>query len=116
MHEFSIVTALLDMVAADARSHQARAVSGIVVKIGTLSGVVPELFEEAFATCKRGTIAENARLEIIRQEIAIRCPCGYNGGIENLCFQCPACGRTAIEVTDGEEMILQRLELELDEP
>lgn len=115
MHEFSIVAALLDMVATDARSHGARSVSGIVIKIGELSGVVPELFEEAFHTCKRGTIAENAQLDIIRQGITICCPCGYSGGIESLRFLCPKCGSSSIEVTDGEDMILQRLELELEE-
>lgn len=115
MHEFSIVSALLDLVSEEARKHEARAVTKIIVKIGTLSGVVDSLFEEAFHACKIGSIAADAELEIIIQAIEIHCSCGYAGTIELLKFSCPQCGSDDIKVTDGEDMFLQRLELELDE-
>ncbi|PLX99146.1 MAG: hydrogenase maturation nickel metallochaperone HypA [Desulfuromonas sp.] len=113
MHEFSVVSALLDLVTEDARKHKATGVTTITVKVGVMSGIEPELFEEAFHVCKRGTVAETAALELIRQPIEISCPCGYQGGIEGFSFRCPKCGETTIRVSDGEDMILQRLELEL---
>ncbi len=113
MHEFSIISALLDLVEDDVRKHNAKSVTKITVKIGALSGVVIELFDEAFHTCKRGSIAENADLKILRQEIEIQCLCGYSGGIVKRKFICPECGGKDIRVTDGEEIILQRLELEM---
>lgn len=115
MHEFSIVSSLLDLVEADARKHNARAVTRIVIRIGSMSGVVAELLEEAFHVCKRGTIAANADLAIEKQEVQIRCGCGYSGGIEAMRFLCPVCGSPEVEVTAGEEMILQQLEMNVDE-
>ena len=112
MHEFSIVSALLDLVAENARLHNVAKVTGITVKIGVMSGVEPDLFAEAFHTCKRGTVAEQAELNLVRQDIAISCSCGYSGGIEGLSFRCPECGKSDIQVTDGEEMILLRLEMD----
>ncbi len=113
MHEFSIVSHLFELVARDAEKHGAIGVSRIRVKIGVMSGVVPQLFSEAFHTVKRGTLAENAELDIIHQEIVISCACGYTGGIKDRTFICPKCGEHNIEVKDGEELILQQLELEL---
>jgi len=115
MHEFSIVTALLDLVAEDVRRHNASKACRICVKIGVMSGVETELFEEAFHTIKRGTVAEEAALEIIRQPIEISCSCGYSGEIVKMKFLCPECGNRDIQVTDGEEMILQQLEMEVDD-
>lgn len=113
MHEFSIVSHLFELVDRDARKHRATGVTRIRVKIGVMSGVVPQLFSEAFHTIKRGTLAEDAELDIIHQEIIIRCECGYTGGIEDRNFICPKCGQRNIEVIDGEDMILEQLELNL---
>lgn len=113
MHEFSIVSHLLELVARDVRKHNAVAVSRISVKIGVMSGVVPQLFSEAFHTIKRGTAAEHAELEIIHQEVVVSCNCGYLGGIEDNRFVCPRCGNQNIEVREGEDMILQQLEMDL---
>lgn len=115
MHEFSIVSHLLDLVARDIKKYEAIGVSRITVKIGVMSGVVPQLFSEAFHTIKRGTPAENAELDIIEQNILIRCECGYSGEIENNHFICPQCKNRNIDIREGEELILQQLELDMPE-
>ncbi len=113
MHEFSIVSSLLDLVEADARRHNAKAATKVVVRIGEMSGVVAELLAEAFHVCKRGTLADQAELVVEKQEVLIRCHCGYQGTISQRRFICPLCGVADVEVTAGEEMILQQLELEV---
>lgn len=113
MHEFSIVSALLDLVEADVRKHRAQAATRVVVRIGEMSGVVAELLAEAFHVCKRDTSAARAELVIEKQEVLISCRCGYQGPINDRRFLCPACAAAEIEVTAGEEMILQQLELEI---
>ncbi len=111
MHEFSIVSSLLDLVEADVRKHRARAATKVVVRIGEMSGVVAELLAEAFHVCKIGTVAEQAELVLQKQEVLISCGCGYRGTITDRRFSCPVCGMADVEVTAGEEMILQQLEL-----
>ena len=115
MHEFSIVSSLLDLVEANVRQHQARSAIKVVVSVGDMSGVVAELLTEAFHVCKRGTLAEQAELVIEKQEVLIRCGCGYQGPIKKRRFICPVCGVADVEVTAGEEMILQQLEMEAEE-
>lgn len=115
MHEFSIVSSLLDLVEADIRKHNARSATKVVVRIGEMSGVVAELLTEAFHVCKRGTLAEQAELVVEMQEVLIRCGCGYQGVINDRRFICPACGVPDVEVTAGEDMVLQQLELEVGE-
>jgi|SRR6056297_761200 len=115
MHEFSIVSSLLDLVEADVRKHNAKAATRVVVRIGEMSGVVAELLAEAFHVCKHGTLAEQAELVVEKQEVLIRCHCGYQGAINNRCFVCPVCGAADIEVTAGEDMVLQQLEMEVGE-
>lgn len=115
MHEFSIVSSLLDLVEADVLKHRAKAATRVVVRIGEMSGVVAELLAEAFHVCKIGTLAEGAELVIEQQEVLISCGCGYQGPIINRRFICPVCGVAEVEVTAGEEMILQQLELEIGE-
>lgn len=114
MHEFSIVSSLLDLVEADVRKHKAKAASKVVVRIGEMSGVVAELLAEAFHVCKRGTLAERAELVVEKQEVLISCRCGYKGMIKDRRFICPVCGVADVDVTAGEEMILQQLELEVE--
>lgn len=114
MHEFSIVSSLLDLVEANVRKHHARSATKVVVRVGEMSGVVAELLAEAFHVCKRGTLAEQAELVVEKQEVLIRCNCGYQGAINNRRFICPVCGVTDVDVTAGEEMILQQLELDVE--
>ncbi|MFO7813118.1 MAG: hydrogenase maturation nickel metallochaperone HypA [Pelovirga sp.] len=115
MHEFSIVSSLLDLVEADVRKHNARSATRVVVRVGEMSGVVAELLAEAFHVCKHGTCAEQAELVIEKQQVLIRCHCGYQGSIKNRHFVCPVCKMADVEVTAGEDMILQQLELEVGE-
>ena len=115
MHEFSVVSALMSLVSEDAIKYNADKVSRITVSIGVMSGIEPNLFMEAYQSCKKGTVAEDAPLDIIHQEVEISCSCGYCGGIEGVSFLCPKCQTTDIDVTAGEDMILQQLELELSD-
>jgi hydrogenase nickel incorporation protein HypA/HybF len=115
MHEFSIVSSLLDLVEANVRKHNAGSATKVVVRVGEMSGVVAELLAEAFHVCKRGTVAEQAELVVEKQEVLIRCNCGYQGAIKDRRFICPVCGVADVDVTAGEEMILQQLELDLEQ-
>ena len=55
MHEYSIVQALLERVAAEARARRATSVHRLTIRIGELSGVEPELLATAYATFRERT-------------------------------------------------------------
>ena len=114
MHEYSLVRALLDRVEAEARSRNATAVHSISLRIGEASGVVPELFLTAYDMVKEGTLCAGARLDMERVEARWECSgCGREiSGGEIL--SCPGCGLPA-RLVAGDELWLERLELEVEE-
>lgn len=112
MHEYSIVSALLEQVDATAREQKAIAVHGIRVRIGELAGVEPDLFSSAFELCRERTICAQAVLEVTRSPAVWECPdCGQpiaNGEI----LRCPLCNHPA-QMSSGDEIMLERIEMEV---
>ncbi|MEJ2372541.1 MAG: hydrogenase maturation nickel metallochaperone HypA [Sulfurimonas sp.] len=112
MHEYSIVQALLDSCEAQVESNDATSVSKVVVKIGVMSGVEPDLLQTAFDTFKEKTVCENAEFIINTQKVVIECnECKTEKTLEELEYKCDNCGSIDINVIDGEEMYLMQLEL-----
>ena len=112
MHEYSLMTALMERVEQEAAAHGALAVHRVRVRIGELSGVEPELLDSAFAIVRTGTLCERATLEIER--VAARWECSgcrlpLDAG-ERL--RCAACGAPAA-LAAGGEILLGQIELEV---
>ena len=112
MHEYSIVQSLLESCEQHARENDAKEVTKVVVKIGVLSGVEPDLLKTAFDTFKEKTVCNNAIFVMNIQKISIKClKCGKISILEKNEFQCPDCKSVNIDVTDGEDMYLMSLEM-----
>ncbi len=107
MHEYSIVQSLLESCEEHAKQNEASNVTKVVVKIGVLSGVEPDLLKTAFDTFKEKTVCHNSEFIINVQKIEILCnDCGAKSTLEKHEFCCPKCQSTNLEVTDGEDMYL----------
>ena len=112
MHEMSICQALMDQVERIASEQGASRVDKIVLSIGPLAGVEPELLSRAYEISRAQTIAENAELEIETGPIVVECrKCGASGeaGVSRLV--CPSCGDWQVNLTQGDELLLLRLEV-----
>jgi len=112
MHEMSICQALMDQVERIAGEQGASRVDKIVLSIGPLAGVEPELLSRAYEVACLQTIAENAELEIETGPIVVECrKCGASGeaGVSRLV--CPSCGDWQVNLTQGDELLLLRLEV-----
>jgi hydrogenase nickel incorporation protein HypA/HybF len=113
VHELSLVVSVFEVLEEQAREHGACRVTRVVLKVGTMSGVVPELLESAFDIYKKGTLAEAARLDIVVVPVKLRCPdCGGEAVREDTDFSCAACGSRRVEIVEGREIIVERIELE----
>jgi hydrogenase nickel incorporation protein HypA/HybF len=112
MHEYSLVLALMERVEEEAAERGALAVHRVVVRIGELSGVEPELLDSAFAIATAGTICERAALDIER--VAARWECsGCRRPLEaGERLRCAACGAPAA-LAAGDEILLGQIELEV---
>jgi len=112
MHEYSIVSALLDRVENEARNRGAVGVHAIRVKIGDLAGVDRGLFATAFETFRAGTICAGAALTVVPVEACWECPrCGQplaRGAV----LRCATCLEPA-GLARGDEILLDSIELEV---
>ncbi|HHH19778.1 MAG TPA: hydrogenase maturation nickel metallochaperone HypA [Campylobacterales bacterium] len=112
MHEYSIVQSLINSCEEHAQAHDARQVTKVVVKIGVMSGVEPDLLQTAFDTFKEQTICDGAEFVMNIQPIVIKCiSCQQESTLQKHAFCCPHCQGVAVEVLDGEEMYLMQLEM-----
>ncbi len=117
MHELSIIAGLMETVEALAKDHEAKEVTGIRIRVGILSGVVADLLDSAFEAYKKGTIAERAILEIEKVPFKIRCKsCRAESERDDFQFACAACGSSDLELVQGTELILERVEMDSGGP
>jgi len=114
MHEMSICLALIEQVERIAAERGARSVSVITVSIGPLSGIEADLLARAFPLAAAGTPAESATLDIEHIDVAVRCSqCGAESPARANRLLCGECGDFRTTIVSGDEMILQRVELDV---
>ena len=117
MHELSLVASMFETILEQARIHNASRVTGVKVQVGALAGVVPELLETAFDSYKKGTIAEDAVLTIVKPAFTIRCrACTAETVRNDFVMACTACGSSDLEIIHGMELVLEKIEMETDDP
>ncbi len=113
MHEYSIVQSLIDSCEDHAKENSATKVTKVVVKIGVMSGVEPDLLKSAFDTFKEDTVCEICEFIINIQKVKILCnSCKNEYELQKNEYLCPKCKSSDIKVIDGEDMFLMQLELE----
>jgi hydrogenase nickel incorporation protein HypA/HybF len=110
MHELSIAEALVSI----ATRHAAgRRVTAVEVKVGHLRQVVPSALEFAFELVAVGTVVEKAELRLEEVPARGRCrSCDSDSAIDCFPMVCGRCGGLDLEVTAGEELLVDALELD----
>lgn len=112
MHELSVCQGLLREVRRVADAHHASEVTGIVVAVGSISGVESPLLERAFSVARAGTIAENATLEIEDMPVVVWCgSCAVETHVAPNALLCGRCGTWKVQLRSGNELLLKRVEL-----
>jgi hydrogenase nickel incorporation protein HypA/HybF len=113
MHELSICRALVQEVEQVARTRSAQRVISVVVRIGPLAGIEPKLLRSAFPLACAGTLACGAELVVEWTPVRVQCrECGARAEVAHNSLACPSCGSWRIQVVEGEELLLTRVELE----
>ncbi len=113
MHEYSIARALIERIDAEAASRRASAVTFVLVRIGELSGVDPELLATAYRIVAAPTICSEARLEIVPVPARWACrACGAAVPADGP-RRCGVCGAAAA-LQHGDEIMLERIEMDID--
>ncbi len=113
MHELAITQSLLELVLEQARKVEAKKVGKVNVVIGKMSGVVDECVQFYFDFLSADSIASGASLTFTRIPMKVRCRnCGLSFTPDKSEWKCPQCGKWDAEVTAGQELYIDSIEVE----
>lgn len=116
MHEWSLACQLVREAEAEAGRRRAVKVHALTVSVGKLTGVVPELLTRAYDMARVGTLLEGAELEVEVQPVRGRCDkCGKECVLDGFGLVCPSCGELGLEVLAGGDILLTKMDLEVEE-
>jgi hydrogenase nickel incorporation protein HypA/HybF len=110
MHELSIAHAVVSAVVDALPPGQFR-VREVHVRIGALSGVVPQALQFAYEVAALDTPVQDAVLLIEELPVVVHCPaCDRDVTLASTTsFRCPDCGTPSGDVRQGKEMELARI-------
>ena len=108
MHELEITQSIVERILE--RTDRAR-VTAVHLRIGKVSGVVPDAVRFCFDLVADGTPVQGARLEIDEPPGRARCrACHAAFAVDDLIVLC-ACGSADVEVLGGDELLVSAVEL-----
>ena len=109
MHEYSIVSSMLDICEKYAKD---REVDRVAVKIGKMSGIEPHFLKSSFDIFKEDTLCKDATLQMDIIDITLKCiDCNKEAVVDSFNFFCPYCKEGNTEVLTGQEMYIDYIEL-----
>jgi len=109
----SVALHIVDIAVEKARQEKARRINEIVLEIGSLSGVLIDSLQFCFESALKNTIAEKARVTIIKQQGEARCTeCGHSFKTDEFVPLCPECGQPVFDVRNGREMKIKYINVD----
>lgn len=110
LHELSIAESVVGIAS---RQANGRRVTKVRMKVGHLRQIVPAALAFGFELVAEGTPVEGAELEMEQVPVEGRCHgCGAESRPGSFPLQCPRCGGFDLKILNGEELIVESLELE----
>ena len=110
MHELSIADAVVGIAS---RHANGRRVTRVELRVGHLRQVVPDALDFAWQLVTQGTEMDGARLVIEEVPAMVRCrSCGAETQLRGFPAHCAPCGGLDVDVTGGDELLVDALEIE----
>jgi len=113
MHEYSLVEALVSRVEEEARKRQATRIVALRVRVGSMAGVDPELFQTAYDTFRAGTMCAETPLTLTRVEATWSCPKCKQPIAPGAVLRCATCDTAARLDDGGDALMLDGIEMEV---
>ena len=127
MHEYSLACEIFENIMATAQANNASAVNSITLEIGRLTHVNPEQLLFSFNIIAKGSIANDAEVNVEFTTPTVECVCGYKGIIDDVTektdsdsqpylheyigLACPMCDGL-LQTVGGRELIIQAIDIE----
>ncbi|QAY64141.1 hydrogenase maturation nickel metallochaperone HypA [Xylanimonas allomyrinae] len=113
MHELTLLRSVVAAVERVAAERGATGVEEVGLRVGTLSGAVPEALAGAWPIATAGTVLAGSRLELDVVQAAVRCgSCARDVPVDVLyALVCPECGTPSGELVAGRELAVAYADL-----
>ena len=113
MHEMSIVQSLIAIVEDEMINNNARTLKSVRVKIGEMSGIVPEALSTCFEILIANSDMKDAMLKMDIEPLVGCCrKCKEEFKVVEYKFSCPECNSTDIDIVSGREMSIVEIEVD----
>ncbi len=113
MHELAVTQGILDIALKEAEKVGNRRVINIKIKIGALTGMVPQCIQEYYNMISEDTVAANALLIFDKVPAVLHCDdCGKDSTISHYRLRCPVCNCNNVKLIAGREFYIESMEVE----
>jgi hydrogenase nickel incorporation protein HypA/HybF len=113
MHELSICQSILKTIEVELDNKDLANVREIHLKVGVLSNIDAELLKYVFEFTKADSSFQKAELYVEVVDILATCEkCVKSFKVENYKFVCPECGAPLSNITEGNELLINKIILE----
>ncbi len=113
MHEISLCEGVLQILEDSAQNQNFTRVKTVWLEIGALAGVELEAMRFGFDVVTKGSLADQAKLEIIEIPGRAWCmKCAETVQVNQRFDQCPNCESYQLQVVAGDQMRIKELEVE----
>lgn len=113
MHELSLCESMLRILRSEAAARDIARIRVVSVELGAFCCVSPEALDFCFQVMSRGTVADGARLELVKLAGQAWCMnCGETVTISERYDCCPQCGSYELQVSGGQELRIKELEVD----
>lgn len=115
MHELQVTERILQVALEHASRYDVSRIVAVHLTVGELSDLEDEWLQHYFNYLSRGTLAENARLEIERSPIVMdceACACSFEVDRQGIWdVACPACGESRCRLVSGRQYVVKNMEV-----
>jgi hydrogenase nickel incorporation protein HypA/HybF len=113
MHELSLAEKINNTIKELCERSSWTRVRRVVLKVGHMRQVDPELLSFAFDVVAKGTVSEGAEVSVLELPIVFLChSCGKETSSEGMVFICENCGGANVEIRSGMELTIESMEVE----
>ncbi|ARB93728.1 hydrogenase maturation nickel metallochaperone HypA [Legionella longbeachae] len=113
MHELWLCKNILEIIKQNANDTQCTRVKKIILEIGELVAIEKNALIFSFNVITKGTLAENAEIDIIDISGKAFCEsCQQLGPLQQYYDACHTCGSHALKIVQGEELRVKSMVVE----
>ncbi len=110
MHELGLLSAMVKTIEGIAQRERLTHIEKVVLRVGELSGIVPEYLETCYPAAVYKTFMEDTKLGLEIVPGIARCQdCGREFNAAACDLTCPKCGSTRLTALSGREFIIQEI-------